>query len=488
MKNVIQKSNKQSTVLVMDNEPDIVKTIAAELEKDGILVVKTYSSEECIALANADNPDLIIMEIKMPEIDGIKVCRRLKKDSNTKDIPVIFVTSKNTAKDKTLAFNAGAIDYITKPFNLSELKVRVNRHLRSKSFHDELRENNNILTAYLKTSTLTNDYFENITRLVDLEQVMEVTQKYFSKIFDDVERFSVWLYDKNREDTGPFVLKVAKEKKMLENVTAIKVEDSPIMKKALDKKKIVVENNFKRSTVYKNKTDKRYSDAKFMCLPLIVEGTVLAIVNLTSKKDNSDFSVLDQQRAISICQILANKIENCQLYKKIETLSIKDSLTQLYNRQFLDGRLEKEFARVLRSREAFTVIMTDIDHFKNVNDTHGHQKGDEVLKGFAQILLANIREADFAARYGGEEFVIALSATDLKGGIKLAEKLRVAIQENIFVIEKKKKRPITASLGVATFQNENYETTGLLLKAADEALYRAKESGRNKTCYAEKFM
>lgn len=485
MKQILPKVEKPLTVLVTDDAPDIVLLVSNILEKDGYLLLKSYSGEECIALANANHPDIILLDVMMPDIDGFKVCERLKADSKTKDIPIVFITAKIDTKDKILGLSKGATDYITKPFNPEELKARVKSHLQTKIMQDKLRETNNILTEYLRTATLTNDFFENITKLVNLQEVMSITKKYFSEIFEDVERFSVWLYDSNSDK---FVLEVAKPASLEKKAIAIKVDDSPIMKKALDRKEVVVENNFKNSDLYNAKTGKRYKDAKFMCLPLMVEGKVLAIVNLTSKKDGSDFSVYDQQKAISICQILANKIENCQLYKKIETLSVTDSLTNLYNRQFLDNRMGKDFARVVRSHEPFTIIMADIDHFKSINDTFGHQAGDVVLKQFSEVVVSSIREADFAARYGGEEFVITLPATDLLGGIKLAEKIRRKVEKTLKVTDGAKNRFVTVSLGVSSLQNQNYKHPDELLKAADDALYRAKEEGRNRVCYDKKFI
>ena len=485
MKQIIPKAERQPTVLITDDAPEIVIVVAAILEKEGYLVLKSYSGEECIALSNSNRPDIILLDVMMPDIDGFKVCERLKNDSNTKDIPVVFITSKVETKDKIKGLSRGAIDYITKPFNPDELKARVRSHLQTKIMQDELRDTNNILTEYLRTATLTNNYFENITKLVNLDEVMLITQKYFAEIFEDVERFSIWLYN---EYNNEFILEVAQQTGLKNQITSIRVDDSPIMKKTLESKEVVVENNFKNSDIYNSKTEKRYKDAKFMCLPLIVEGKVLAIVNLTSKKDGNDFTIYDQQKAISICQILANKIENCQLYKRIEQMSITDSLTNLYNRQFLDSRLSKEFARVLRTHESFTIIMADIDFFKKINDTHGHQKGDWVLKQFSNILLSCIREADFASRYGGEEFVITLPTTNLKGGIKLAEKIRSTVEKSLTLDEGDNRRPVTVSLGVASLQNSNYKNPDELLKAADDALYRAKQSGRNQVCYDDKLL
>ncbi len=484
MKEPSQTVDKKPVVLIADSETDIVTQIESILGKNRYSTLKAFNEKDCIALANDNIPDLILLETHN-DINGLKICKELKKNKKTKDIHIIFISSKNQVKDKLEGFRMGAVDYITKPFDIKELKARITNHLNVKLFHDDLRKNNEILNEYLRTATLANGYFENITKLVDIDVVMEVTQDYFSKIFEMVEGFSVWLYDDKDE---VFKLKVATNKSLLKKVLALQVEDSPIMKTALDKKKIVVFNNFKSSKLYDTSSKSRYKDAKFMCIPLIVESKVLAIANFTSKKDKSDFTVYDQQKAISICQILANKIENCKLYKRIETLSIKDSLTNLYNRQFLDVRLSKEFARVLRTHEPFTIIMADIDHFKKVNDTYGHQEGDSVLKKFANVLASNIREADFAARYGGEEFVIALASTYLKGGLKLAEKLRIAVQKNVTITKKGKKWPITVSLGVACFQNDNYSNAEEMLQAADTALYKAKESGRNRTCYDDKFM
>ncbi len=482
MKQIISRVTKQPTVLVADDAPEIVLIISKILEKEGYLVLKSYNGEECIALAFANKPDIILLDIMMPDIDGFKICNHLKNDSKTQDIPIIFITSKVDIKDKIQGLNKGAIDYITKPFNSEEFLARVKSHMRAKLMQDELRETNGILQEYLRTATLANNYFESITRLVNLDEVMSFTQRYFAEIFEDVVRFSVWLC---AEQSDQFILKVGTSADLNKEAPTIRVEDSPIMKRAFEKKEVIVENNFKLSELYNAKAGERYSDAKFMCLPLIVEGNVLAIVNLTSKKDGTDFSIYDQQKALSVCQILANKIENCQLYKKIEKLSITDSLTNLFNRQFLDTRLAKEFARVVRSNETFTIIMADIDHFKNINDTYGHQKGDIALKQFADILVHNIREADFAARYGGEEFVVTLPSTKLNGGVNLAEKIRLSVEENLFIEAEGEKHPITVSLGVATYHNGNFENQEGLLKAADEALYKAKQTGRNKVCYHE---
>jgi len=476
----------QASVLIADDAEDFVYLVEKILSKEGYAILKSLTGKECIATAKSRVPDLILLDIMLPDLNGLNVCKRLKEDSVTRDIPVIFITAKVNIKDKIRGLNKGAIDYITKPFDPDELRARVKSHLDVKIAQDALRDNNKILQEYLRTANLANEYFEDITKLVDLKDVMDSTRKYFLKIFDDVKNFSVWLYD----DTGQtFTLEISNSEKLDKEDSVRNCANSPIMRLAVSKQKVIGESDLKKSRGLNDEEAGKYRDVRFLCLPLIVEGQVLATVNLTSKKDGSRFTIYDRQKAISICQILANKIENCLFYKRIETLSVTDSLTKLYNRQFLDNRIEADFTRVQRTHEPFSVIMIDIDHFKGVNDIYGHQTGDAVLRHFSEILVANIRKSDFAARYGGEEFLILLPVTDLKGGMELAEKIRKEVEQNLCVKEDgKKKKSVTVSLGVAALQNNNYKNPDELIKAADIALYQAKREGRNRVAYADKIL
>ncbi len=158
---------------------------------------------------------------------------------------------------------------------------------------------------------------------------------------------------------------------------------------------------------------------------------------------------------------------------ELEELSITDRLTALYNRLKLDETFKYEIERAKRYDTPLSVIILDVDHFKSVNDTHGHQVGDMILVELAQILRENIRTSDFAGRWGGEEFLVICPQTDLKGGQALAEKLRIMIEKNTFSVVGQK----TSSFGVATL-NPN-ETEEELMARADAALYKAKNNGRN---------
>ncbi|MFH0963821.1 MAG: diguanylate cyclase [Planctomycetota bacterium] len=165
---------------------------------------------------------------------------------------------------------------------------------------------------------------------------------------------------------------------------------------------------------------------------------------------------------------------------KLAKLSITDSLTELYNRRYLEEALGTEFAKSKRYRSPLSCLMCDIDHFKKVNDDHGHAVGDAVLKELGDILKRSVRRSDIVARYGGEEFVVLLSNTGVRGAKNLAEKLRKIVENARFTDrERKPELHITITIGVDTFDGENRQDGEDLLKGADEAMYDGKTGGRN---------
>lgn len=162
--------------------------------------------------------------------------------------------------------------------------------------------------------------------------------------------------------------------------------------------------------------------------------------------------------------------------QQLERLSVTDRLTGLFNRRKLDEVLAQECERALRTELPLTLLMVDIDHFKSVNDSHGHQIGDDLLVAIARLLQQGVRKVDTVARWGGEEFMILCPATDLAGARALADNIRRAIGSTDFPVVGHK----TCCLGVAQYRPD--ETPDALVKRADEALYRAKNEGRNQVC------
>ncbi|MBI5902697.1 MAG: diguanylate cyclase [Deltaproteobacteria bacterium] len=187
----------------------------------------------------------------------------------------------------------------------------------------------------------------------------------------------------------------------------------------------------------------------------------------------------DENNAIKNLYISVQDVSELVLYEqKLIEMNMKDGLTGAYNRRFLDVKLKEEFNRHRRYSRPLSLIMFDIDHFKKVNDTHGHQCGDHILKAVASKIASSIRNTDFLVRYGGEEFCCVLPETAFEAAALLAERFRANVADTEFAFKESTLR-ITISLGVSGLDKDN-NTPELLIKKADESLYEAKKTGRNK--------
>ncbi len=211
-------------------------------------------------------------------------------------------------------------------------------------------------------------------------------------------------------------------------------------------------------------------------IPLRYQERILGVLVLGSVKKYSE-------EEVKLFEYLASQIsialDNAIMHQKIQELSITDSLTGLYNRRYLNARLEEEWARTIRHNKPLSVLLSDIDNFKSINDTYGHDKGDEVLKAVAAIVRANVRKEDLASRYGGEEFVVALVDTTREDAIRFAERIRELIRTQTFQWMDK---PVTMSIGVACNSDFKAASFDELIQASDHAMYKAKTSGKDKVC------
>jgi diguanylate cyclase (GGDEF)-like protein len=185
------------------------------------------------------------------------------------------------------------------------------------------------------------------------------------------------------------------------------------------------------------------------------------------------------ETAASLAAQVVVALENARLHRIVERQALVDSLTGLANRRSLEETLRVELARAARHGESVTIVLADLDDFKRVNDTYGHQAGDEVLKAFAATLRATVRESDVAGRWGGEEFALVLTSTDSVGAARLAERARERIEQRQVAMPNGDLVTVTASFGVASFPEAAFEL-GEVLAAADSALYAAKRDGKNR--------
>ena len=214
-----------------------------------------------------------------------------------------------------------------------------------------------------------------------------------------------------------------------------------------------------------------------LCLPMIAKGETIGLLHLRFENFKINSSI--QDLAETVAQNLALSFANLKLQEKLRYQSLRDPLTGLYNRRYLEETLVKEIDRAHRQQQFVSLLMLDVDHFKRFNDVYGHSAGDLVLNKIGAYLLSEIRKYDIACRYGGEELIIVMPNASIENAIMRAEKIRSDIKNFKLEHEGKKLKPITVSIGVSCFPDDSINTKGLI-DAADKALYQAKEEGRDR--------
>lgn len=409
-------SNKPS-ILIVDDEPLNLKLAAATLG-DHYEVHFARNGEDALAYVNKEGADIVLLDITMPGMNGFEVAQELKKSEKTSQIPIIYLTGDNSEETIEKAFDTGAVDYITKPFRKKELLGRVKNRIETenlkKNLKDMLKKNEHLLD-------ILNSHIPYIKTDPD-GVISEISPSFYSMIGASEE-----LVGQNIN-----ILKSGHTPKQLYKTLWNTIKSGQKYSMEIENINFSGGTNWYRSTIIPDSNQ---------------DGDIIGYVAFYSNIDDS-----------------------IRYKAKADT----DYLTGLNNRQKFEIDINEEISRAQRYHHPFSVIMVDIDFFKTVNDTFGHDAGDIVLKEFSQLLTQNIRQADILARWGGEEFIILCPSTDSNGAKALAQTLRAKIQEHTFGDIGQK----TASFGVAQYHDESDLKTVFL--NVDNALYRAKEEGRNR--------
>jgi diguanylate cyclase (GGDEF)-like protein len=221
-----------------------------------------------------------------------------------------------------------------------------------------------------------------------------------------------------------------------------------------------------------------FTTYSILCTPMISKDRVLGVIELVNDGARGKFSSEDLQLLSSLADYAAIAIENAKYFQKIQELTITDDVTELNNSRFLYQALDGEIKRSRRYRKQFCLIFIDLDYFKNVNDKYGHLAGSHLLKEFGDVLRRTLRDVDIITRYGGDEFVIILPETPPTRGLKVAKRLRQALNLHEFHPDKNLSLKITASFGVATYP-EDAQSALDIIRAADQAMYKVKQSTRD---------
>lgn len=222
----------------------------------------------------------------------------------------------------------------------------------------------------------------------------------------------------------------------------------------------------------------------YLCVPILAQGEALGILHIQATDQDPNLGEAEMSFKTTFAAQVGLSVANIRLREALRTQSTKDPLTGLYNRRYLQEMLDREIRRAIRSEQALGILMLDLDHFKNFNDTYGHDAGDAVLRETGSFLVRSIRAEDFVCRYGGEEFVVILPTADLRAAEARAQRIRAKLRDLVIMHDGRSLGLITASIGVAALPNHGTNERDLL-QAADAALYRAKRQGRDRVVVAE---
>jgi two-component system cell cycle response regulator len=446
-------------VLVVDDIPANVKLLEARLSAEYFDVLTAGGGAEALEICERERVDVLLLDVMMPGMDGFETCRRLKANPKTHHIPVVLVTALDQVSDKVRGLEGGADDYLTKPVDEIALVTRVKNLARLKMLTDEMfmRALPGRQTGRIEDAALLRALSEEGARIL----VVDDSATSAARIVE-------WLSPRHE----PFA--VADPQAALG---------------------LLADAHFDLMIVSLGLCD---ADALRLCsqtrsldrtrhLPIIVlvepgdEARLLRALDmgvndyLMRPLDRSELlaRVRTQVRRKRYSDHLRNRLE-----ESIEAAMI-DPLTGLYNRRYLEAHLSMLVSEAARSGRALSVLLADIDHFKSVNDTYGHDIGDAVLKEFSVRFRRNTRGIDLPCRYGGEEFLVIMPETNMSRAYQVGERLRVAIASDGFQIGPGLEIHLTASVGIATFECPE-DTPEAVFRRADNALFAAKRRGRNR--------
>jgi two-component system cell cycle response regulator len=446
-------------VLVVDDILSNVKLLEAKLTAEYFEVVTAFNGMECLAKMAEAAPDIVLLDVMMPGMDGFEVCRRIKSNPKTAHVPVVMVTALDQPSDRVAGLEAGADDFLTKPVDDAALFARVRSLVRLKMMTDELR---------MREST-----GQGMGLIDPAETLLENNQTGRILVIEDRAESVAW-----------FASALAPG----HEVTSVDTFEEALVRVKGDDPDLVIVS-----------LGMRGFDGLRLCSQLrsLPAGRNLPILVVVSEGDRRK---LTQALEMGVNDYLTRPVDKNELVARVRTqlrkkryadrlrhnvqlsleMAITDQLTGLHNRRYMSRHLDNLVDNARRTSKPIAFVIMDIDFFKSVNDTHGHDIGDEVLKEFAARIAANVRGIDLACRYGGEEFVVVMPDTDVEFAYSVSDRLRRSIETTPFPISRAPHAlNLTISIGIAGLEGED-DTANALLHRADQALYRAKRSGRNR--------
>jgi two-component system cell cycle response regulator len=467
-------------ILVADDDQSLVRTLTWILKESGYEVVSAPGGEGLMAMVEQERPNLLLLDIMMPKTDGLQLLERIKSDERFRDLPVLMVSSMPPEEATVRALGLGAADFISKPFRVRELLARVEAHLRTAGALGRAREEAESRAAIV-------DILHEVTDSLKPDDIYHILARRIARVLN-ISKCSL-VRAKPGDQIG--VVVAAFENPMLRNLQ-IELSRYPEIQRALALGHPVLVEDVDTDPLYTDERLRWQRDGitvlthSAAALPFTMKGQQVGVCFLRTTGSDPAITRADCQFAEAVIRTAVAAMEKAYDFEtavsdkaRLEKLAATDPLTGCLNRRALADALTQELDRARRYDLAITVLLADIDNFKNVNDTRGHVAGDAVLRQFGEILHREARSVDIVARYGGEEFVIVMPETAPEGAITFAERLRLRIKEHDFSDPGSDPLNVTVSIGLASFPNERITGPDAFVSMADQALYRAKSGGRD---------
>ncbi|MET0267360.1 MAG: diguanylate cyclase [Duganella sp.] len=422
-------ARRDAAILIVDDAPDNLAMLRKLMVEQGYQVFVATSGERALKIARRVHPDLILLDVMMPGMDGFETCRQLKLHSGTARIPVIFMSARNATEDVVAGFDLGAVDYISKPLRMAEVLARVRTQLQIRVTVDTQEEQAERLR------TIVNNMAEGLL-IIEADGRIQFTNPACDKYLGYPENALAGHHIS--ELLNPLVAQ-----EYLEYFG--RYIAAPGLAHSHGTREVII----------------RHRSGSSVCMDLTLTPMYL--------------------RQPLFIGLLHDITHHKQSEDALQRAAMVDPLTKIANRRHFDSFLEKEWQRSMRSGQPLSLVVLDVDHFKLYNDTLGHPAGDACLQQVAQAIASHaMRSTDLAARYGGEEFVLLFAETPADTARELAESIRAHI-ESLQIPHPRSTTSawLTVSIGVATILPHQLDNTESLFVAADRAMYVAKEGGRN---------
>jgi len=422
-------TRRDAAILIVDDAPECVAVLRKLMVEQGYQTFVATSGERALKIARRVHPDLILLDVVMPGMDGLETCRQLKSHAATQRIPVIFMSARTDTDDVVAGFDIGAVDYISKPLRMAEVRARVRTQLQIRSNSETQEEQAERLR------TIVNNMAEGLL-IIEADGRIQFTNPACDKYLG---------YQEN-ELAGCAISELLNPMVAQEYLEYFaRYAASPEMAHSHGTREVII----------------RHRNGSSVCMDLTLTPMYL--------------------RQPLFIGLLHDITHHKQSEDALQRAAMVDPLTQIANRRHFDSFLEKEWQRSMRSGQPLSLVVLDVDHFKLYNDTLGHPAGDACLQRVAAAIASHaLRPTDLAARYGGEEFVLLFAETGAETAAMMAEAIRAHI-EALRIPHPRSTTSVwlTVSIGVATIHPHQLDNTESLFVAADRAMYVAKEGGRN---------